>query len=71
MTSGPDAGKILYTPAANFHGPDSFTYRGTDGSLDSNLATVSVTVTSVNDAPVAFDDTKAVAEDETRNVRRR
>ena len=63
VTSGPDAGKILYTPAANFHGPDSFTYRGTDGSLDSNLATVSVTVTSVNDAPVAGDDTATVVED--------
>src|SRR5207237_1183449 len=40
ITSGPDAGKILYTPAANYNGPDSFTYKATDGSLDSNTATV-------------------------------
>ena len=45
------AGGIQYTPAANYSGPDSFTYRATDGSLPSAPATVSITVNPVNDAP--------------------
>jgi VCBS repeat-containing protein len=44
-------GSFSYTPAANYNGPDSFTYKASDGSLDSNTATVSLTVTAVNDAP--------------------
>jgi hypothetical protein len=36
-----------YTPFANYVGPDSFTFRANDGSLDSNIATVSITVTPV------------------------
>ena len=57
------AGKLRYAPAANFHGSDSFTYRATDGIEQSNLATVTVTVNSVNDAPVANDSAEATAED--------
>nr|MBA2720158.1 tandem-95 repeat protein [Chloroflexota bacterium] len=57
------AGKIVYTPAANYNGPDSFTYQATDGSLDSNTATVSITVTAVDDAPVAVDDSATTDED--------
>ena len=44
-------GSYTYTPAADFNGSDSFTYRVNDASLDSNLATVVVDVTAVNDAP--------------------
>ncbi len=40
LTLGP-AGGFTYTPAANYNGPDSFTYRVNDGSL--NSATVTVT----------------------------
>jgi VCBS repeat-containing protein len=47
-------GSFTYTPDAGFAGSDSFTYRANDGSLDSNLATVTFTVT--NTAPVAQDD---------------
>jgi PKD repeat protein len=42
-----------YTPAANFAGTDSFTFKATDGQRDSGIATVSITVTPVNDSPVA------------------
>jgi hypothetical protein len=35
---------LRYTPASGFSGADSFTYKARDGSLDSNLATVTVTV---------------------------
>lgn len=44
-------GSFSYTPVADYFGPDSFTYRANDGSLNSNAATVSITVNPVNDAP--------------------
>jgi VCBS repeat-containing protein len=49
-------GSFTYTPQANFFGDDSFTYRATDGSLFSTVATVTVTVASVNDSPAAVED---------------
>ncbi|MEC5216724.1 VCBS repeat-containing protein [Actimicrobium sp. GrIS 1.19] len=49
-------GTFTYTPNANYNGPDSFTYKANDGSADSNVATVNLTVTPVNDAPVAVKD---------------
>ena len=45
-------GTFVYTPNANFFGTDTFTYRANDGALDSNIATVTITVNPVNDAPV-------------------
>src|SRR2546427_4636960 len=45
-------GSFTYTPALNYNGPDSFTYKANDGQVDSPTnATVSITVTPVNDAP--------------------
>ncbi len=44
-------GSFSYTPAADFSGTDSFTYRVSDGSSLSNIATVSIQVDPVNDAP--------------------
>ena len=57
---------ITYTPNANYHGADSFTFTADDGTADSNVATATLTVTSVNDAPVAADD--AAATDENTDV---
>jgi large repetitive protein len=45
-------GSFSYEPAANFNGSDSFTYKATDGSADSDVATVNIAVNPVNDAPV-------------------
>lgn len=56
-------GTFSYTPTLNYFGTDSFSYRLSDGPLDSNLATVSLTVTPVNDAPVAADAQATTAED--------
>ncbi len=50
-------GSFTYTPNANFTGTDTFTYRATDGISNSNLATVTISVTApVNNAPVANQD---------------
>ena len=54
---------VSYTPNANYFGGDSFTYTISDGNGGSDTATVNVTVTAVNDAPDAVNDTKTVAED--------
>jgi len=48
--------KVRYTPNANQNGSDSFTYTISDGQF-SDTATVSITITAVNDAPVAVNDT--------------
>jgi VCBS repeat-containing protein len=53
-------GAFTYTPSANYNGPDSFTFKANDGQADSNVATVSITVTPVNDPPVAHDDSYTV-----------
>ena len=58
-------GEITYTPNADFNGTDSFTYVVQDDSNGtSNAATVTITVNSVNDAPVAGSDTAVLLEDE-------
>jgi hypothetical protein len=46
---------LTYTPNADYDGADSFTFKVNDGTVDSEPATVSITVTAVNDAPVAQD----------------
>ena len=56
-------GTYSYTPASNYNGTDSFTYKVNDGSLDSNEVTVSLTVTAVNDAPVLTGRNASTAED--------
>jgi VCBS repeat-containing protein len=45
-------GTFAYTPASNFNGSDSFSFKANDGALDSNVATESLTISAVNDAPV-------------------
>ncbi len=54
---------FVYTPEANYHGLDSFTFKANDGELDSVLAaSVSLTITPQNDAPVAIDQTLNIPE---------
>ncbi|HWS87485.1 MAG TPA: Ig-like domain-containing protein [Pyrinomonadaceae bacterium] len=59
---------VSYTPAPNYFGPDSFTYTAADGNGGTDTATVSVTVTSVEDPPVAVDDAANVSEDSGPNL---
>ena len=49
-------GSFVYTPHANANGQDSFTYRASNGSALSSAAAVNLTITPVNDPPVAADD---------------
>jgi hypothetical protein len=49
-------GSFTYTPNGNFNGNDQFTYLANNGTLNSNVATATITVTPVDDPPVANDD---------------
>jgi VCBS repeat-containing protein len=61
-------GSFTYTPAADFNGTDSFVYRANDGQADSLNATVTLTITPVNDPPVAVDDAYSVNQDGVLDV---
>jgi hypothetical protein len=55
VVSGPAHGVLdsdfFYTPDLDFNGEDSFTYTANDGTADSNVATITITVLPVNDPP--------------------
>lgn len=70
ITTGPAHGSLsgtapdlTYTPDADFHGVDSVTFKVNDGNADSSEATISITVNSVNDAPIAADNSVSTDED--------
>jgi len=54
---------LTYTPMKNFNGSDSLTFKVSDDSDSSAVATISITVTSVNDPPKANDDNLSTIED--------
>lgn len=56
-------GSFTYTPRANYNGSDSFTYTIQDEDGDTSTATVNITVNSINDIPVANNDTYTIDED--------
>ncbi|MBI5965682.1 MAG: tandem-95 repeat protein [Chloroflexi bacterium] len=62
------APNVTYTPAANYNGPDNFTFKVNDGIVDSAPATVSITITAVNDAPVANDQSVTTNEDTAKDI---
>ncbi len=49
-------GSFSYTPAKDYNGSDSFTWKVSDGNIESNTSTVSITVNAVNDAPEIMTD---------------
>lgn len=61
-------GSFTYIPAANFNGSDSFTYKANDEYNDSNVATVNLTITPVNDSPTPADDVYYVLFNKTLTV---
>jgi hypothetical protein len=64
------APNLTYTPSGNYNGPDSFTFQVNDGTEDSATATVSITVSAVNDAPVADAQSVTAAEGQCPCCRR-
>jgi hypothetical protein len=60
--------KTGYTPAEGYQGLDSFTFKANDGSLDSNLATVVITVGPANHAPIAAGSSATTAGDTAKQV---
>ncbi|MCU4177400.1 Ig-like domain-containing protein, partial [Carboxylicivirga sp. N1Y90] len=56
-------GTILYTPNENYFGSDNFAYSIEDASGYSDQASVSITINSVNDAPLVENDTEITDED--------
>lgn len=54
-----------YTPSANYFGPDQFSYKVNDGELDSNIATVTISVLPVNDPPVSPSDFSILLDEDT------
>src|SRR5207249_3452984 len=59
---------FTYTPVSNYFGTDSFTYRVSDGVATSGVATVSLTITNVNRAPVATDDSYTLGKNGSLSV---
>ncbi|MED3961543.1 tandem-95 repeat protein, partial [Niallia taxi] len=60
-------GTFTYTPDKDYNGQDSFTYKATDGRLESAVQTVEIEVKPVNDLPTAKDSSLNVTEDEAAN----
>ncbi|MCX6050643.1 MAG: Ig-like domain-containing protein [Chloroflexi bacterium] len=59
---------LLYSPADDFNGVDHFTFRVGDGITNSSVATVSLTVNSINDPPIISDQVITTTEDTTVTV---
>ncbi len=69
VVTGPASGQLsgqapdlVYTPSADFNGSDSFWFKVNDGLADSSEAQVTISVTAVNDPPLAADDTALTSE---------
>jgi hypothetical protein len=63
-----NTGDFTFQPDVNYNGTDSFTYKASDGSLDSNLATESITVGEGNDGPTANDDNAGSTAEDTDKI---
>ena len=62
VSVAPDGSAVLYTPHADAFGTDTFAYTVSDGTGRTATAMVTVTLSPVDDAPLAIDDTATVAQ---------
>jgi hypothetical protein len=62
------APNVTYRGSTNYIGPDSFTFSRNDGSLTSSVATVTITLTNINDAPTANNQTVVTLENTLTNI---
>ena len=63
-----DGNELTYTPSPNWHGEDSFSYRVSDGKLNSTSAVVSITIKPLNDAPTAMSQSVELDEDTSQLI---
>ncbi|OQY29366.1 MAG: hypothetical protein B6244_03910 [Candidatus Cloacimonetes bacterium 4572_55] len=68
LESDPRDESIIYRPDPNYHGFDEFRFVANDGQIDSQPATVSLTVRSINDPPVANSQQVITNEDTVLNI---
>ncbi len=66
LNFNPSSGLVIYNPTSNYYGSDSFTYQVNDGTVDSNIAAVRISISSVNDPPSA--QSQSVSTDENQSV---
>ena len=66
-TLNPNTGAVTYTPNTNYNGGDGFTFTVFDGSLYAT-GTVALTVTPVNDAPVANDQSVSTPQNTAKPI---
>lgn len=67
LNLSPD-GSFTYSPELNFNGTTAFSYIASDGVLNSDAVDVTINVTPVNDAPLAFNDSYAAISGQALNV---
>jgi Bacterial Ig domain/F5/8 type C domain/Calcineurin-like phosphoesterase len=67
ITGGTGASRT-YTPNTNYVGPDSFTFKANDGKVDSNTATVSITVQDTTTCTTNLPITSVTASGNDGNV---
>ena len=58
-------GSFSYTPDDDYFGYDSFTYEVNDGKANSNIATITIDVRAINDAPVAYSTSLITDQDDS------
>jgi hypothetical protein len=76
VVSGPSHGSLTlnsdgtfrYIPAASYVGTDGFTYKASDGTLDSNVATATISVTATDRPPTAVGDSYSISQGKTLTV---
>lgn len=68
VLSGSGNQTATYTPNANWNGTDTFTWKANDGTLDSNTATLTITVAAVNDAPATTNVSTTTAYETATNI---
>ena len=59
---------VTYTPSTNYNGSDNFTFTVSDGELTSSAATVTITITPVNDVPTASAQSASGNEDDAQTI---
>lgn len=68
VMSAANDGTFTYTPTTGYSGTDTFTYKVNNGQLDSNTATVTITILTTNHPPVAGNDSYLVNQGNTLTV---